>query len=158
MQTRAGQIFCVNLSISAPQSSPLPGWPAAPHVPRQSCTPARGVGVPCVCDWRALHTACQARAGRRSLWRSQELRYRVKQLCCNSLTGTCEPQAVCLSLKWAHRYIQTFEECSAGSGLGTVTAGVMLVVSSNSGQLTCYLYRSSHRSQAGWFQTTFSCK
>lgn len=158
MQTRAGQIFCTNLSISAPRSSPLPGWPAAPHVPQQSCAPAHGVGVLCVCEQRAWHAACQARPGRRSLWRSQELRYRGKQLCCNSLTGTCEPQAVCLSLKWTHRNIQTFEECSAGSGLGTVTAGVMLVVSSNSGQLTCYLYCSSHCSQAGWFQTTSSCK
>lgn len=38
---------------------------------------------------------------------NDELKYRVKQLCCNSLTETFESQAVCLRLKQTHRNVQT---------------------------------------------------
>lgn len=38
---------------------------------------------------------------------NDELKYRVKQLCCNSFTEIFESQAVCLRLKRTHRNIQT---------------------------------------------------
>lgn len=67
---------------------------------------------------------CQIHPKRRRLYKNDELKYTVKQLCFNSLTETFESQAVCLTLKWTHRNIQTCKECRAGSAFGTVTVGV----------------------------------